>query len=252
MIYFIGAGPGDVELITVKGAKIIQSCDVIIYAGSLVNVDLIKKYAKDDAKIYDSSKMNLDEIIDVMKKASKEDKDVARVHTGDPAIYGAIREQMVKLGALNISYKVIPGVSSFCAAAAVLGRELTVPDVSQTVIITRSAGRTPVPEGESIASLAKHEATMAIFLSIGRIEEVVEELKTSYSSDTPVAVVYKATWQDEKKIVGTLDDIADKVRSEGIKKTALILVGDFLGDKGSFSKLYDPNFSHEFRKREEV
>lgn len=247
MIYIIGAGPGDVELITVKGAKKIAECDVIIYAGSLVNLDLVKKYAKEDAKIYDSAKMDLDEIIDVMQKAFSKNKDVARVHTGDPAIYGAIREQMIRLEELNIPYEVIPGVSSFCGAAAALKRELTVPDVSQTVIITRAAGRTPVPKGESLTSLAKHKATMAIFLSVAKIKRIVEELKSSYSSDTPVAVVYKATWKDEKKIIGTLDNIVTKVKKEGINKTALILVGDFLGDKGSFSKLYDPGFSHEFR-----
>ncbi|HHV39637.1 MAG TPA: precorrin-4 C(11)-methyltransferase, partial [Tepidimicrobium sp.] len=208
MIYFIGAGPGDPELITVKGANLISQCQVIIYAGSLVNLEVVNKYKDEDAVVYDSAKMDLEDIIDVMKKATEEGKDVARVHTGDPSIYGAIREQMEQLKKLDIPYEVIPGVSSFTAAAAVLKQELTVPEVSQTVIVTRAEGRTPVPVEENLSALAKARATMAIFLSVGRIEKVVEELIPSYGDDTPVAVIYKASWEDEQIVLGTLKDIA--------------------------------------------
>lgn len=246
MIYFIGAGPGDPELITVKGMKLIKSCKVIIYAGSLVNPEVIK-YAKKDAVIYDSSRMDLEAIINVIKKAHEEGLDVARIHTGDPSIYGAIREQMERLKNLGIPYEVVPGVSSFTAAAAVLKRELTVPEISQTVIITRAAGKTPVPERENIKSLAQHRATMAVFLSVDKIEKIAADLKESYGEDTPAAVVYKATWEDQEVITAPLADIAKKVRERKISKTAVILVGDFLGDRFEFSKLYDSTFTHGFR-----
>ncbi|ERM90788.1 hypothetical protein O163_13945 [Caldanaerobacter subterraneus subsp. yonseiensis KB-1] len=249
MVYFIGAGPGDPELLTIKAARIISSCDVIIYAGSLVNEDVLK-YAREDAKIYNSAFMTLEEIVKVMEDAHKEGKDVARIHTGDPSIYGAVHEQMIELKKRNIPYKIIPGVSSFLAAASALKRELTVPGLTQTVILTRMEGNTKMPEMEKLSLLSKHRATMVIFLSIDKIDKVVEELKEGYDVSTPVAVVYKASWEDEKVILGTLLDISEKVKKEGIKKTALILVGDFLKDIKAYSKLYDKEFSHGFRKRE--
>lgn len=246
MIYFIGAGPGDVEFITVKGKRLLESCDVIIYAGSLINPQLLE-YAKEDAKIYNSASMNLEEIVDVMKATFDKGLDVARLHTGDPGIYGAIREQMEALDDFEIPYEVIPGVSSFTAAGAVLKRELTVPGQSQTIILTRVEGRTPVPKEENLKALAWHKATMAIFLSVDKIEEIAAELAQAYGPYAPAVVVYKATWEDQKIVSGTLSDIAEKVREAGIKKTALILVGEFLGDEFDFSCLYDKAFSHGYR-----
>ncbi|TZE81805.1 precorrin-4 C(11)-methyltransferase [Calorimonas adulescens] len=251
MIYFIGAGPGDPELITLKGAKIIQSCDVIIYAGSLVNKEILK-YVKPEAEIYNSALMNLDEIIEIMMNAHKEGKDVARIHTGDPAIYGAIHEQIVMLEEENIDYEVIPGVSSFLAAAAVLKKELTIPEITQTVIITRIGGRTKVPPEQELKDLSRHRATMAIFLSVQEIDRVVSELKEGYQETTPVAVIYKATWEDQVIVTGTLGDISQKVKLKGINKTAMILVGDFLKDIKAYSKLYDREFSHSFRGKEDL
>ena len=251
MVYFIGAGSGDPELITLKGMKIIQACDVIIYAGSLVNKEILK-YAKPEAEIYDSALMNLDEIIELIEKFYNEGKDVARIHTGDPAIYGAIHEQIRRLEEKNIDYEVIPGVSSFLAAAAVLKKELTIPEITQTVIITRIGGRTKVPPKEDLKDLSRHKATMAIFLSVQDIDKVVLELKEGYEETTPVAVVYKATWEDQVIVTGTLNDISQKVKSKGINKTAMILVGDFLKDVKSYSKLYDREFSHSFRKKEDL
>lgn len=245
-VYFIGAGPGDPELLTIKGQKIIRQADVIIYAGSLVNPAVLQGH-KEEAVIYNSASLNLDEILKIMVRAVRDGKLVARVHTGDPSIYGAIREQMDGLAREGIPYEIIPGVSSFLAAAAALNSEFTLPGVAQTVIITRHEGRTPVPCGEKLSSLAGHRASMAIFLSAAMIEEVVEALKPGYGKDTPVAVVQKATWPEQKIIKGTLDNIAAKVREEGIDRTALILVGDFLGDKYGLSKLYDRTFSHGFR-----
>lgn len=247
MVHFIGAGPGDPELLTIKGKRLIDEADVIIYAGSLVNPQVLKD-AKKEAKIYNSASMNLDEVIEVMKEAEEKGMTVARVHTGDPAVYGAHREQMDRLDQLGIEYDVVPGVSSFLAAAAVLKKEYTLPGVSQTVILTRMEGRTPMPEGEKLADLAKHQATMIIFLSVGQIQLLSETLKESYSQDTPVAVVYKATWEDQKIVAGTLKDIAGKVKEAGITKTALTVVGGFLGDEYELSKLYDKHFTHEFRK----
>ncbi|SET23972.1 cobalt-precorrin 4 C11-methyltransferase [Natronincola peptidivorans] len=246
-VYFIGAGPGDPELITLKGHKKIQEADVIIYAGSLVNPQVIAD-RKENAAVYNSASMTLTEVIEVMKKASREAKTIARVHTGDPSIYGAIREQMDALIELSIDYEVIPGVSSFVASAAQLKKEFTLPEVSQTVILTRMEGRTPVPPKESLSSLAEHQASMAIFLSVQMIDKVVEQLITSYPPETPVAVVQKATWEDEKIVEGTLKNIAERVKEADIKKTAQILVGDFLGNQYALSKLYDENFTHEYRK----
>lgn len=247
MVYFIGAGPGDPELLTIKGKKIIDSADVIIYAGSLVNREVLKDI-KSGAKVYNSATMHLEEVIEVMKEAEKKNLMTARVHTGDPAIFGAHREQMDALEREGIEFCVIPGVSSFVAAAATLKKEYTLPEVTQSIILTRMEGRTPMPEKESIEAFAKHQATMVIFLSANRIEELVEQLQTSYPVDTPIALVYKASWPEEKIIQGNLGNIAELVRRENITKTGLIVVGRFLGDQYALSKLYDKHFSHEYRE----
>ena len=246
-VYFVGAGPGDPELISIKGKRIIDEADVIIYAGSLVNKEVLRDVKK-GAFIYNSASMNLDEVIEVTKNAVFSGKMVARVHTGDPSIYGAIREQMDRLDEYNIEYEVIPGISSFLAIAAVLKKEYTLPAVTQTLILTRMEGRTPVPDKERIEELAKHRATMIIFLSIGAIDELAARLKTGYAENTPVAVVYKASWEEQKIVRGNLNNIARLVKEAGISKTALVVVGDFLGDEYELSKLYDKNFSHEYRK----
>lgn len=246
MVHFIGAGPGDPELLTIKGKRLIDEADIIIYAGSLVNPAVLRD-AKPAAEIYNSATMNLEEVIQVMKDGEADGLQVVRVHTGDPAIYGAHREQMDELDKLGIEYDVIPGVSSFLATAAALKKEYTLPGVSQTVILTRMEGRTPVPEKEKLVDLAKHQATMIIFLSVGRLDELSEQLRTSYPEDTPVAVVYKASWEDQKIVIGNLMDIAEKVKTAGITKTALTVVGRFLGDEYELSKLYDKHFTHEFR-----
>jgi precorrin-4/cobalt-precorrin-4 C11-methyltransferase len=249
-VIFIGAGPGDPELLTIKAAKVIEQADLIIYAGSLVNPQVLSG-AKEGAEIHNSAQMNLDEIVQMMSESATEGKLVARVHTGDPAIYGAIAEQIQYLKAHDVPYEIIPGVSSLFASAAALEAELTQPEVSQTVIITRPAGRTPKPEKEAIRLLAEHQATMCIFLGVHMIEKVVEELLTSYTSQTPVAVVQKASWEDQKIVRGTLEDIAHRVKDAGITKTALIVVGDVLGiDEVTPSKLYDAHFTHEYRKGE--
>ncbi|WP_053956638.1 precorrin-4 C(11)-methyltransferase [Inediibacterium massiliense] len=250
MVYFIGAGPGDPDLITVKGRKIVEKADVIIYAGSLVNKEIIN-CRKEEAQVYNSASMTLEEVIEVIETAEKEKKLVARVHTGDPSIYGAIREQIDILEEKNISYEVIPGVSSFVGAAAAIGKEFTLPGVTQTVILTRMEGRTPVPEKESLESLAKHKASMCIFLSVHMIGEVVKKLLTHYESHTPIAVIQKATWEDQKIVLGTLENIEEKVKEADINKTAQILVGHFLGNEYEYSKLYDKTFSHEYRTAKE-
>lgn len=246
-VIFIGGGPGDPELLTIKAHKAIENADIVIYAGSLVNRDVLN-CAREDADIYNSASLNLDEIIDLMEKGVSENKVVARVHTGDPAIYGAIGEQIRELDKKDIKYEIIPGVSSLFATAAALRTELTLPEISQTVIITRPEGRTPKPSAESITSLASHQATMCIFLGIHMIENVVEDLLTNYSADTPVGVVQKASWPEEIVIRGTLQNISQKVKDAGIKKTAMIVVGPVL-DPGDFkaSKLYDAKFEHEYR-----
>lgn len=247
-IYFVGAGPGDKELITLKGYKLLSKADIVIYAGSLVNPELLD-YCRKGCLLYDSATMSLEEIIEVMSEGASQDKLVVRLQTGDISIYGSIREQAEELKKFNIEYESIAGVSSFLGAAASLGIEYTVPEISQSLIITRMEGRTPVPELEKLELFAKHKTSMAIFLSVQGIEKVVEKLlEGGYSESTPVAVVYKATWRDEKTVSGSLSDIVAKVKSEGIKKTALILVGDFLGDEYNYSKLYDKSFSHEYRK----
>lgn len=248
MIKFVGAGPGDVDLITVKGRQALEDSDVVIYAGSLVSKEHLK-FTKKEAEIYNSAPMTLEEVIDVMKNAVRSGKKVVRLHTGDPTIYGAIREQMDELDKLNMDYEVIPGVSSFTAACSSIKKEFTLPNVSQTVILTRIEGRTPVPKKEDLEELAKHKASMAIFLSVQQIDNVVEKLAKGYGSyDIPVAVVYKASWEDEEIVLGTLKDIAEKVKTKNINKMAQILVGNFIEGDYERSKLYNPSFSHEFRK----
>ena len=248
MIHFVGAGPGAADLITMRGARLLQETDIIIYAGSLVNPALLE-YAKVGCQIYNSAEMTLEEVIDVMKDAESKSLDTVRLHTGDASLYGAIREQMDLLDELGIEYEDIPGVSSFSGAAAALNAEYTLPGVSQSVVITRMAGRMPVPEKESIREFAKHDCTMVIFLSTGLLEEVSEELmEGGYAADAPAAIVYKATWPEEKVVHCTVSTLAETARDNNITKTALILVGGFLGDKYERSKLYDPGFTTEFRQ----
>jgi len=248
-VFFVGAGPGDPELLTLKGKAIIKKADILIYAGSLVNPQVLN-FKKKGAASYNSASMNLKEIVALIAREVKKGKTVARIHSGDPAIYGAIQEQISLLEKKNISYEVIPGVSSVFAAAAALKKELTLPERSQTVILTRISGRTKVPSRESIDKLAQAQATMAIFLSVAHIEKVMEQLRTGYSPDTPVAVIYKASWPDEKVVRGTLKTIAGKVHKAGIKRQALILVGSALGNTGDKhrSTLYQEGFAHGYRK----
>ena len=248
MISIVGAGSGAADLITVRGARLLGQADVIVYAGSLVNPQLLS-YAKEGCEIHNSAKMTLEEVVDVMAKAHFLGKNMVRLHTGDPSIYGAIREQMDALRQKNIPFEVVPGVSSFCGAAAALQAEYTLPGVSQTVIITRAAGRTPVPEKENIRSLAAHRATMAIFLSAGLLEQLKADVgEGGYPPETPAAIVYKATWPDEKVCICQVSTLAETAQKEGINKTALILVGDFLGQQYDRSLLYHPNFTTGFRE----
>ncbi|MGV1098560.1 precorrin-4 C(11)-methyltransferase [Thiovibrio sp. JS02] len=247
-IHFIGAGPGDPELITVKGQRLLKEAELIVYTGSLVPAALLAGLG---AELHDSAGLSLDEVLALMIPAWRAGRKVVRLHTGDPAIYGAIREQMVRLEEEGIPYRVVPGVSSTMAAAAALAAELTLPEISQTVIITRRAGRTPVPARENLASLAGHQATMLILLSVGMIREVVGDLLAGgYSEDTPVAVVEKASWPDERIIRATLATIAEKVEAAGIRKTAIIAVGKVLAEQGAppLSRLYDASFSHGCRQ----
>lgn len=252
MIHFVGAGPGAEDLITVRGSQYLKEADVIIYAGSLVNPALLK-LAKEECKIYNSAYMTLEEVLDVMEDAEHQNLMTVRLHTGDPSIYGAIREQMDALKEKNLPFDVCPGVSSFFGAAASLQMEYTLPEVSQTVIISRAEGRTPVPPKESLDQLAKHQATMVLFLSSGLAQKVKEDLLSGgYAADTPVAVVYKATWPEEKKLYTTLERLPKDMEREQISKTALIIVGDVLGNSYEKSKLYDASFTTEFRRGKEV
>ena len=247
MVHFVGAGPGAPDLITLRGAELLKQADVIIYAGSLVNPALLDM-AREDCEIHNSAKMTLEQVIDVMKQAEAAGKTTVRLHTGDPCVYGAIREQMDALDELGISYDDVPGVSSFCGAAAALRAEYTLPGVSQSVIITRLAGRTPVPDAESLSSMASHGASMAVFLSSGMLGRVQEELlKGAYTEDTPAALVYKATWPEEKTVRCTVGTLAQAGEAHGISKTALVLVGNFLDSPYEKSKLYDPTFTTDFR-----
>lgn len=248
MVHFVGAGSGAADLITVRGAKLLGEADVIIYAGSLVNPELLK-YKKDECTVYNSAEMTLDEILFVMEESERKGKTTVRLHTGDPSVFGAVKEQFTGLEKLGIEYDVCPGVSSLFGAASSLKIEYTLPDVSQSVIITRMEGKTPVPEKEKISLLASHNATMVIFLSAAMIEELAQELiKGGYSSETPAAIVYKATWDDEIKIVSTIGNLAMEAKNKGITKTALIIVGEVLKKEGEKSFLYNPEFTTEFRK----
>lgn len=250
MVHFVGAGSGAADLITVRGARLLSEADVVIYAGSLVNPELLK-YCKTNCEIHDSARLTLEQVIDIIKNAEAHGKTTVRLHTGDPCIYGAIREQFDELDKCGVAYDVCPGVSAFCGAAASLKAEYTLPNVSQSVIITRMEGRTPVPEREKIRSFAAHGATMVLFLSTGLIESLQAELISGgYAPETPAAIVYKATWPDEKQFRCRLCDLAQTARENGIFKTALILVGGFLGDTYERSKLYDPTFTTEFREAE--
>ncbi|MEN3751867.1 cobalt-precorrin-4 methyltransferase [Mangrovibacter yixingensis] len=246
-VWFVGAGPGDKELITLKGYRLLQQADIVIYAGSLINTELLEWCPQ--AQCHDSASLALEAIIGLMEDGVRNGKCVVRLQTGDLSLYGSVREQGEMLTARGITWQVVPGVSAFLGAAADLGVEYTVPEVSQSLIITRLEGRTPVPEKEQLESFAAHQTSMAIFLSVQRINRVAERLtEGGYPPETPVAVVYKATWPERKVVRGTLADISEKVRAAGIRKTALILVGAFLGEEYHYSKLYDAGFSHEYRQ----
>lgn len=247
-VYIIGAGPGDPKLLTLRGAELIARCPVVLYTGSLVPPEVIA-HARPDAKVLDSSGMTLDQIVDVILAARDEDKDVARVHTGDPLIFGSTAEQMRKFEALGIAYEIVPGVSSFSAAAAAVGRELTLPELSQTVILTRAEGRTPMPDGEKLADLARHRATLVFFLSITLLGRVARELAPIYGDDCPAFVIHRASWPDQVIVRGTLADIFAKVREAKITSQSIILVGRVLtATDFADSRLYDPTFSHGYRK----
>ena len=246
-VYFIGAGPGDPELITVKGKRLLNEADMVIYTGSLVPAALIEDLS---ATIYNSAGLSLDQVVTLLVTAWKADKKVVRLHTGDPAIYGAINEQIAELSSRDIPFQVIPGVSSATATAAALSTQLTLPEVAQTIIITRRAGRTPMPAGEDLVSLASHQATMLILLSITMIDEVVSDLlEGGYPADTPVAVVEKVSWPEERQLRGTLENIAVLVKEAAITRTAVIAVGQVLAEAPPpvLSKLYDKHFSHGYR-----
>ncbi|MGM9607677.1 MAG: precorrin-4 C(11)-methyltransferase [Oscillospiraceae bacterium] len=248
MVHFVGAGSGAVDLITVRGARLLGEADVVIYAGSLVNPELLS-YTKPGCEIHNSAEMTLEQVLEVVQAAEAAGKTTVRLHTGDSSIYGAVREQFDELDKLGIAYDVCPGVSAFCGAASSLKTEYTLPDVSQTVIITRAAGRTPVPERESIRSLAAHQSTMVLFLSTSLTDKLQAELLAGgYSADTPVAVVYKATWPDEKIFRCTVDTLHKTVTENGLTKTALIIVGNCMGEKYLRSCLYDPAFTTEYRE----
>lgn len=248
MVHFVGAGSGAPDLITLRGARLLGEADVVIYAGSLVNPELLT-LTKPGCEVHDSAKLTLEEVIALIERAEREGKTSVRLHTGDPSIYGAVREQFDALTERGIDFDVCPGVSSFCGAAAAIPAEYTPAEVSQTLIITRMAGRTPVPEQENLRALASHRASMTLFLSVSMLKDVCAELTAGgYPEDTPVAVVYKATWPEQEVVRGTLADIAEKAAR--IKKTALILVGDFLRESDKRSKLYDPAFAHACREAE--
>ena len=249
MIHFVGAGPGAVDLITVRGQKLLKEADVIIYAGSLVNPQLLQE-RKANCEVYDSAYMTLEEVIAVMEQAECQGKETVRLHTGDPSIYGAIREQMDLLEQKGITYESCPGVSSFCGAAAALNMEYTLPGISQSVILTRMEGATKVPEGEQHEKLAAHHTTMVLFLSTGMLSQLAEKLIAGgYAANTPAALVYKATWPEEKKIIATLETLPKLAREAGISKTALIIVGNVVGKSGyEKSRLYAADFSTAYRK----
>ncbi len=246
-VHFVGAGPGAPDLITIRGAELVARCPVVIFAGSLVPRAVVAR-ARPDARVLDSAGMTLDELVAEMRAAHERGEDVARVHTGDPLLFGSTAEQMRRLDALGIPYEVVPGVSSFTAAAAALRRELTVPGVSQTVILARAAGRTPVPEGQDLRALAEHRATLALFLSADRLDEAVAALAPAYGAGCPAAIVHRASWPDERVLRGRLGDLAALARDHGIDATAMVLVGPALAAEGfPDSRLYAPEFAHGFR-----
>ena len=248
MVHIVGAGPGDPDLITVKGAKYLREADVVIYAGSLVNPALLD-LCREDAQIHNSASMTLDDVVKVIVQAEQEGKMTVRLHTGDPSVYGAIQEQMDAFDKQGISYDITPGVSSCFAAAAALKQEYTLPGISQTVIITRNEGRTPVPEAEKLRSLAQHQSTMCIYLSISMLDKVVAELMAGgYPAETPIAIVQRASWPDEKIVRGTLETIVADIADKDIDRTAMIVVSRCLGADYELSRLYAPEFSHMFRK----
>jgi precorrin-4/cobalt-precorrin-4 C11-methyltransferase len=246
-VFFVGAGPGDPELLTVKALRLLQNCRCCIYAGSLVSPQVLTELP-DGAERHDSASMTLPQVVEVYKHAQRQNIDVVRLHSGDPSIYGAINEQMCELDELGIEYEVVPGVSSFQAAAAALKTELTSPEVSQTIILTRCAGRTPLPADQELDRLAQAHATLCIFLSVSRIEELAQTLAVHYGSDCPIAIVYRASWPEQKIIRGTLADIADKAAAEHISRTAMIIVGRALVPGEMVSRLYASEFSHGYRK----
>jgi precorrin-4/cobalt-precorrin-4 C11-methyltransferase len=250
-VYFVGAGPGDPELLTVRAHRLLKGSRICIYAGSLVNPAVVELLPATSAR-YDSAGMSLPEIVDVCAGANRAGIDVVRLHSGDPSIYGAIREQMNELDRLGIDYEVIPGVSSFQAAAAVLKTELTVPEAAQSIVLTRAAGRTPVPPEQDLSLLARTRSTLCIFLSVGQIRDVAETLARELDGDCPAAVVYRASWPDQAVVRGTLADIARKTEEAKIGKTAMIVVGRALSREAPVSKLYDPAFSHGFRDGEKA
>lgn len=248
MVHFVGAGPGGPDLITLRGAELLQQADCVVYAGSLVNPALLG-FVREGVPVYNSAHMTLEQVLEVLEQAERAGGNTVRLHTGDPCLYGAVREQMDQLDRRGIPWDVTPGVSSFCGAAAAAGVEYTLPGVSQSVIITRMAGRTPVPEGEQLRKMASHGCTMVLFLSTGLLEQVEEELMAGgYAPDTPAAIVYKATWPEEKVYRCTVSTLAKTARENKVTKTALITIGHFLGDDYQRSKLYDPTFTHEFRE----
>ena len=251
-VYFVGCGPGDPELLTVKAKKLIQKADVVVYSGSLIPKEIIKLCKK--AELHDAAKLVREQIFEILKNSAKKGKLVVRLHDGDPSIYGAIREQTDNLKKVGIEYEIVPGITSFLASAASLGSELTLPGVTQTIIVTRAESRTKVPKREKISELAKHKATMIFYLSVHLISNIVKEaIKGGYEKSTPVAAVYRASWKDEKIITGTLADIVKKVRDEKITKTAIIIIGDIVNPKSyEYSRLYDKTFSHGFRKAQVI
>ena len=249
MVHFVGAGPGGPDLITLRGARLLGEARCVIYAGSLVNPRLLELAPQ--ARIFDSARMTLEQVLAVMEEVHRQGGDTVRLHTGDPSLYGAVREQMEALDRCGIPWDVTPGVSSFSAAAAALGAEYTLPGVSQTLILTRMAGRTPVPEGEELAALAAHGASMAVFLSAGMLPELAQALmEGGYAADTPAALVYKASWPEEQQVRCTVGTLAQAGRDHGICRTALVLVGNFLKGGGTRSRLYHPDFSTGFRRAE--
>ncbi len=252
MIRFVGAGSGAADLITVRGKRLLEEADVIVWAGSLVNPELLS-YAKEGCRVHDSSRMTLEEVLDVLIAADRGGLSAVRLHTGDPCLYGAVREQMDALDAVGVAYEVCPGVSSFCGAAAALKMEYTLPGVSQSVVITRTAGRTPVPEREGVRAFAAHGATMVLFLSAGLTEQTQKELLDGgVAPDTPAAIVYRATWPDEKTVLCTAGTLAESARENGISKTALLIIGEAVRQSGyARSKLYDPAFGTGYRKAKE-